>query len=264
MKADVIVLTYGNEDMTCRCFRALRKHTSGYRLVWLDNGSGSDSIDVVLPEAAANSNMVPIWLPRNIGFVKGCNVALELLLQVFDTDADYIVLLNNDVEVTDGWLDRMRQVMNRDIRLGAVGPVTSECSSWQSYLHARKMLPVFQIPAGFERLGTGERAERLAYAYGELSAKCNMLAFFCTIFRTEVFKELGYLDERFGIGYGEDDDFCKRLRDSKREIAVSLGTYVFHNHQSTFKRMYSDDEIRNIKKQRLEAYKEKHGEDAKV
>lgn len=264
MKADVIVPTYGNEDLTCRCFRALRRHTSGYRLIWLDNGSGMDSIDTVLPEASANSDMVPIWLPRNVGFVKGCNTALQILLQVFETDSDYIVLLNNDVEVTAGWLDRMRAVMDRNIRLGAVGPITSECASWQSYLNTRNMLSVFQIPAGFERLGTGERAKKLEYAYGELSARCNMLAFFCTVFRTEVFRELGYFDERFGIGYGEDDDFCKRLRDSKRGIAVSLGTYVFHNHQSTFKSMYSPQEIKNIKKQRLGAYKEKHGEDAKV
>lgn len=264
MKADVIVLTYGNEDMTCRCFRSLRRHTTGYRLVWVDNGSGAKSIDAVLPEARANPGMVPLWLPRNVGFVKGANVALRLLLEVFETDADYVVMLNNDVEVTEGWLDRMRRVFERDMRVKAVGPITSECKSWQSYIHARKMLPVFQIPAGFERCGTGERAAKLDYAYGELAAKCNMLAFFCTVFKTEVFRELGYFDERFGVGYGEDDDYCKRMRDAKMQLAVSLGTYVFHNHQSTFKRMFSDDEIKELKQERLKAYEEKHGEAAKI
>jgi GT2 family glycosyltransferase len=242
----------------------LRKHTSGYRLIWVDNGSGPASIDAVLPEAKANPDMIPIWLPENVGFVKGTNIALRLLLEVFQTDADYIVLLNNDVEVTAGWLDRMRRVFDRDINVKAVGPITSECKSWQSYIHARKVLPVFQIPAGLERCGTDERAKKLDYAYGELASKCNMLAFFCTAFKREVFEKLGYLDERFGIGYGDDDDLCKRMRDAKMELAVSLGTYVFHNHQSTFKKLFTEEQIVEIKKERLQTYEDKHGEKAKI
>lgn len=264
MKADVIVLTYGNEDLTKRCFSSLRKHTSGHRLVWVDNGSGMASIDDVLPEARSNPGMLPIWLPKNVGFVKGTNVALRLLLEVYETDADYIVMLNNDVEVTDGWLDRMRRVFERDLRVKAVGPITSECASWQSYQNARNVLPVFQTPAGFEMLGTGDRASRLDYAYGELLGKCNMLAFFCTVFKTEVFRKLGYLDERFGVGYGDDDDLCKRMRDAKMELAVSLGTYVFHNHQSTFRKLFTLEEIQEMKKERLQTFQEKHGEEARV
>lgn len=264
MKADIIVLTYGNPDMTKRCFRSLSKHTSGYRLVWVDNGSGLDFIDKVLPEARLNPNMLPIWLPQNLGFVKGTNVGLRILLEVMKTDAEYIVMLNNDVEVTAGWLDRMRQVFERDINVKAVGPVTSECTSWQSYENMGKVLPVFQIPARFQTLGTHERGAKLDYCYGELSAKCKMLAFFCTVFKTEVFRKIGLLDEAFGIGYGDDDDFCKRMRDEKMQLAISLGTYVFHNHQSTFRTLFTAQEIDQIKKQRLEIYKAKHGEDATV
>jgi GT2 family glycosyltransferase len=264
VKADIIVLTYGNEDLTARCLRSLRKHTTGYRLIWVDNGSGTHSLDAVMAEAKANHEVVPIWLPENIGFVKGTNVALRYLLEVEKTDADYIVLLNNDVEVTEGWLDRMRRVFERDTKVKAVGPITSECKSWQSYLHARQILPVFQKPMGFETGGTGERAKKLSYAYGELAAKCKMLAFFCTAFKKEVFEEIGYLDEDFGIGYGDDDDFCKRMRDAKMELAVSLGTYVFHNHQSTFKKLFTDAEIEKMKSERLQTYMDKHGEAAEV
>ena len=264
MKADIIVLTYGNEDKTIKCMRSLRKYTQGYRLIWVDNGSGPASIEQVLPEARANPGMVPIWFPQNLGFVKGTNIALKVLLEIFNTDADYIVLLNNDVEVTPGWLDRMRRVFERDINVKAVGPITSECKSWQSYLHTGSMLPVFQIPDGFEHLDTIRRAAKLDYCYGELAAKCKMLAFFCTAFKTEVFSKLGYLDERFGIGYGDDDDLCKRMRDAKMELAVSLGTYVFHNHQSTFKKLFTEEQIEVLKKERLQTYKDKHGEDAVV
>lgn len=264
MKADVIVLTYGNEELTKRCFTSLRRHTMGHRLVWLDNGSGADSIEEVLPEARSNPGMLPIWLPDNVGFVKGTNIALRILFEVLETDADYIVMLNNDVEVTAGWFERMRRVFERDIRVMAVGPITSECASWQSYQNAGKVLPVFQAPAGFEMLGTDERAKSLEYAYGELLAKCNMLAFFCTVFKREVFEKLGYLDERFGVGYGDDDDLCYRMRAAKMDLAVSLGTYVFHNHQSTFRKLFTPEEIQDMKRERLETFRQKHGEEARV
>ena len=264
MKADIIVLTYGNEDLSCRCFRALRKHTVGYRLIWVDNGSGPRSIDMVWPEAMACAQMVPMFLSQNEGFIGGTNAALRLLLEVFNTDADYVALLNNDVEISEGWLDRMSRVMERDHTVMAVGPVTSECASWQSFMNARCIVPAFQVPAGFERLDSAERASRLDYCYGELGFKCNMLAFFCTVFRTEVFRKLGYLDERFGIGLGDDDDLCKRMHDENMKLALSMGTYVFHNHGATFQQMFSDEEIIAMRKERLATYREKHGEDAKV
>ena len=233
----------------------------GYRLIWVDNGSGLDSINKVYAEAASCSEMVPMWLPNNIGFVKGTNMALRLIYEVFDTDADFVVLLNNDVEVTAGWLDRFRRVFERDTKLHAVGPITGECASWQGYGNAGKVIPQFQIPAGFERLGTHERGAKLDYCYGELFARCNMVAFFCTAFRANVFQQLGYLDEDFGVGYGDDDDLCYRMREAKMDVGVSMGTYVYHHHMSTFKKLYSDEEIVAMRAERRQTYLEKHGEE---
>lgn len=264
MKSEIIVPTYGNEDFTCRCFRSIRENTSGYRLVWADDGSDQKSREIVFPEAMANADMLPIWSGSNAGFITGVNNALKLLIEVYNTDADYIVLLNNDVEVTNGWLDRMIRVMERDSKVMAVGPIASECGSWQSYINATGLLKMFQVPDGFQTLGTRRRAESLNYCYGELAANCRMLAFFCVVFRTDVFREIGYLDEDFGVGYGEDDDFCKRMRDAKMKLSVSMGTYVFHNHMGTFGKIYSDSEIKDMRKQRLELYRHKHGEDAVV
>jgi hypothetical protein len=208
MKAEVIVVTYGNPELTKRCFQSLREHTNDYRLIWVDNGSGPAFVDEVYPYASACDEFVPLYLGTNMGFIKGNNAALRYLIEIVDTDADIVVLMNNDVEVTAGWLDRMRAVLKRDSNVHAVGPVASECASWQSFLNASKVVPVFQTPIGFERLDTRLRAEKLDYHYGELAGKCKMLAFFCTAIRTNVFRRLGYLDEIFKEGYGDDDDYC--------------------------------------------------------
>jgi GT2 family glycosyltransferase len=44
------------------------------------------------------------------------------------------------------------------------------------------------------------------------------LPFFCTAIRTSLFNEIGYLDEAFSPGYGEDLDFCVRTRMSGYEV----------------------------------------------
>jgi GT2 family glycosyltransferase len=205
-----------------------------------------------------------LWLGDNLGFVKGNNAALRTILDVWKCDSPYAVMLNNDVEVTHGWLDRMIAVANAAPEVHAVGAVTSECQSWQSYQNIGTVFDVFDLPDGFQEANLKSRAEKLAYCYGELYRKCNMVAFFCTLFKKSVFRKVGYLDERFGVGYGDDDDFCRRLNDAEMRCAVSLGTYVFHNHRATFKALYTGEQIRDMKAERHNTFWEKHGEKATV
>lgn len=265
MKVDIIIPTYEQAAHTVRCMQSVQKHTEGlYRVVWLDNGSSEESREEVMPACASLPSHRVVWAGENLGFLRGMNLALRLLFDVWRTDADYIVMLNNDVEVTPRWLSRMVGILEADEEFHAIGPVTSECKSWQSYQNASQVVKNFQIPAGLQGMDTAERAKTLEYAYADLHNPCWMLAFFCTVFRREVFDRLGYLDERFGIGYGDDDDFCKRLNDANMRCCLSMGTYVFHNHQTTFKSLYTDEEIAEMKAERLRTFQDKHGEAAHV
>ncbi len=264
MRTDIIIPTFRQEDFTVRCMRSLRQHTADYRLIWVDNGSGAKSRDFVMGEFAHHPGSVQLWMPENQGFIKAVNTGLRLILNRFTPQNGNIVLLNNDVEVTAGWLDRMTRVLERDLHVKAVGPVTGECSSWQSYVTAKMGVPVFQTPDGFEMMNTEERAAKLDYCYGDLFGRCRMLAFFCTLFRREVFQKVGLLDERFGVGLGDDDDLCRRMKAQNMICALSMGTYVFHNHRTTFKALYSEDQLKAMQEERKQTFMDKHGEEAKV
>jgi GT2 family glycosyltransferase len=264
IRADIIVPTYNQTDYTLRCFQSVIRHTKNARLVWLDNGSEKSSRDAVMEEIQRMPEHRIVWSSNNLGFIGANNLALRLIFEVWQTDSPYIVLLNNDVEVVEGWLDGMIEIMEKNPGIHAVGPVTSECDSWQSYLSAGKVAPRFQVPQGFQKGGTDDRAAKLRYVYKGLHAPCMMLAFFCTVFRREVFERIGYLDPAFGIGYGDDDDICKRMRDENMKCALSMGTYVFHNHRTTFKSLYEGEELEKIQESRHKTYEEKHGEKARV
>lgn len=262
--ADIIVPTHGQTEKTVRCLRSLRAFTSSYRVLWVDNGSSPASRAAVIDELRAHADHASFWAADRLGFVGAANLGLRLALGPLDSGSPYVALLNNDVVVTKGWLERLRGVLDRERTVHAVGPVTSECQSWQSFLNAGKVVLAFQVPQGFHGLGVDERAARLAYCYGDLWRPCRMLAFFCTLFRKDVFRDVGLLDDGFEEGLGDDDDFCIRMAANAMRCALVMGCYVHHDHRSTFASLYSDSEIDDMSRRHLERFREKHGEEARV
>jgi GT2 family glycosyltransferase len=73
-------------------------------------------------------------------------------------------------------------------------------------------------------------------------------AFFCVAFRKDVFVDvLGGLDKDFGIGLGEDDYACHKLRFLGYKLYLVLDAFVYHHHRTTFQRnRMSVDAIRRV------------------
>jgi len=261
-KVDIIVLSYGQEDYTIRCFDSILKNTSDYRLVWVDNGSSVHSRKKVMDAFMKHENRLPIWSKENLGFIGGINLGVEMLLKNDKTEAEFISVLNNDIEVTKGWQDKMLHVMDNAPSVGAVGPVSSAASSIQGW---EDFFPRVGIP--FDKplhdMDTDERAAVLDAEFGNqyteapMGITCPMVAFFCTIFRKSVFEKIGLLDEAYGVGYGDDDDFCRRMYDKGYRVAVATGSYVFHNHRTTFSANFESEVVRSIRRKNKALYDRK-------
>lgn len=260
MKAEIILPTCGRSDMSVRCLDSLLQNTSNYRLTWIDNGSSSLERTHIRDVFLKHPRRCCVWTGNRIGFVGAINLGLQLVLDVFHSQSPYVVFLNSDVEVLPGWLDKMISVLERDEKVWAVGPVTSECSSWQSFENVRNVTSTFAIPTGFVKLDSIGRAAKLDYVFGDLYRVCNMLAFFCTVFRREVFETVGRLDPDFNVGFGDDDDFCFRINKMGGNCALALGAYVHHEHRATFKSFHSDEEIKNMQALARSKFHSKHGE----
>jgi len=205
-----------------------------------------------------SKNRLPIWSEGNLGFVGGINLGLQMSTSVFDTKAQYIVIQNNDTVVTKDWLSDMIAAMDKDPQIAVAGPMTSTRGSWQGWEHAFKHL---DVPA-FAGMGTRSPEDIQKVLRGSFRARTvdvKMVAFFCTVFRRSVFEELGFLDTRFGVGLGDDDDFCKRVIAAGYKIAFVPGVYVVHNHRTTFKSLYSREKIRKMQLENQQKLKLKHG-----
>ena len=60
------------------------------------------------------------------------------------------------------------------------------------------------------------------------------VAFFCVAFSRELVDKVGLLDERFGQGFFEDDDYCRRVTDEGYKIAIAEDVFVHHHLSATF------------------------------
>jgi GT2 family glycosyltransferase/glycosyltransferase involved in cell wall biosynthesis len=229
---DIIIPTYGRPDMTEQCFTALQ--TSGaknYRVIWVDNGSRKEELDALMPLADKFDNCEHMHFDTAVGFSKAVNAGLKRSLET--GDARYVLLLNNDVIVTPGFLQRMINALEKG-KHGAVGPLTSENNpqSLEALGAAIEGLPQFNGEA------PDERAEVLWEQYGTDTLPVgNMISFFCCLMRRRAVHKVGPLDENL-FAYGEDNDYCNRMLRAGYTIGVAAGSYVHHHHHATTEKLF--------------------------
>jgi GT2 family glycosyltransferase len=85
-----------------------------------------------------------------------------------------------------------------------------------------------------------------------------MLAFFCTMFKREVFDRVGLLDEAFGVGFGDDDDYCRRVLNLGYNMALVQDLIIPHHHRTTFKQLYSTNTITSLQDNAINRFYKKH------
>lgn len=228
MKQFDIIIPHFNgpklDGLAINCLRSIRTQSTDYRVIWVQNGG--NLMRPIMDELAKCEKYSVIKNSQNMGFVRATNQGIQL------SDAPYIVLLNNDTEVRSGWLQKLCQPLSGDI--GISGPMSTAIGSWQSRWVARNGLPTCIVPENLN------------------------LAFFCAMIRRDVIETVGLLDEDFGAGLGDDDDYCIRVRKSGYKIALVQDLRITHKHRSTFKTLFTHDQIHNIQVSAVKKLNNKH------
>jgi hypothetical protein len=173
------------------------------------------------------------------------------------SNADYVLLLNSDTIVASGWLDRLVACAESETRIGVVGPL-SNTASWQSVPEvldgddwARNELP--------DGVGVDAMAAMVVDASARLYPKVSFLNGFCLLIKRSLIEDIGTFDEeRFGEGYGEENDFCLRARAVGWDLAVADDTFVYHAQSKS----YSDERRHQLYERADTALADKHGRSA--
>ncbi len=102
-RASIIVPCWNQRGFTELCFQALFRHTRPpWELIVVDNGSTDETAAYLAGvRDAAGVPVTVVTNARNLGFPRAINQGLQA------ARGEYLVLLNNDAVVTDGWLDQL-------------------------------------------------------------------------------------------------------------------------------------------------------------
>ena len=212
----IVMLTYNQLEDTKLCVESLFKHTTdvNYELIFVDNGSTKDDTKTYLETLKKeHSNIKTIFNEENLGFACANNQGIEI------SEGEYVLLLNNDVILTDGWLSRMINVAESDDKIGVVAPCTNHASGRQVVSFA----------------GTEEDDEGIQKFAKDLLLKnagvwnsVSRIIGFCMLIKREVLFKVGVLDEMFGPGGYEDYDYCMRVKHEGYDIVIAFDTFIFH------------------------------------
>lgn len=144
--------------------------------------------------------------------------------------------------MTDGWLTRLLQALRSDPKLGMVGPVSNFVSGPQQI--DVPYGPAIGSPEWMSGSTTefiarwGSAVHEFARSWGEANdgriVTVDRLVGFCLLVRHDVIDRIGLLDERFGIGNFEDDDYCRRAREVGFKLAIATDSFVHHFGGRTF------------------------------
>ena len=213
----IVVVTHGQLAATRLCLESLLVNTAGpFEVVVVDNGSHDLTPQYLQRLADDQPNVHVMLLKDNVGFAAAVN------LGVGRAKGSILVIINNDLVLPSPWLGTLVAHLE-DPAVGMVGPVSPGAPNEA------------QRPADFSTYdelcaSADRRARRDAGRFRELE----MLAMFCVAIRREVWDRVGPLDEQFGLGLFEDDDYSMRVRAAGWMLGCAEDCLVHHLGQASF------------------------------
>jgi GT2 family glycosyltransferase len=218
-RVSIVVLAYNNWKYTAGCLRSVLQLSEypNLEVIVVDNASTDDTPRQMKRLCTVDPRIKYIRNDENVGFAAGNNVGLKA------ATGDYIVLLNNDTYVTRGWVrDLIRPLMHSQ-NIGLVGPLTNNIGNEQKIrIEYSDMQEMERKTRRFTRLHFRQRY------------KVKNLAFFCVAMRRDVVEKVGLLDEAYGLGFFEDDDYCQRVLAAGYELVVVDDVFVHHHLSASF------------------------------
>lgn len=219
MTTAVVILNWNGKKMLERFLPSVTAHTQGdAEVIIADNGSTDDSLDFV---RAQYPGLRIIELDKNYGFAGGYNRALQ------QVKADYYVLLNDDVEVTPGWIEPVVAQMQQHPDTAICQPkllMYDQRDTFEYAGGAGGFLDKYGYPFCRGRMFTSLEQDNGQYnTPGEIFWASGAAMFV----RADVWHQLGGLDDDF-FAHMEEIDFCWRAKNAGYRVEYCPQSTVFH------------------------------------
>lgn len=223
---DIVIVNYNSTEYLVPCLKSVYDSLQNLpaRVIVQDNASqdGIDVVQAIFPQVLLSKN------EYNMGFSKAVNNGLK------QSAAPYVVLLNPDTYVIDGFFRSALRYMEENPDVGIIGPqilnrdgsVQGSARSFPTFLTG-----LFGRASLLSRWFPNNRITRqnvLTFkSDGVTPMEVGWVSGACMLVRRSAVDDIGLLDERFFL-YWEDADWCKRLWDSGWKVVYFPRASVVH------------------------------------
>ena len=217
--ASLVMLTCNQLEFTKQCVESLFEHTATpFELIVVDNGSTDGTLEYLGDLVRSRSDITLIANPVNLGYAAGNNQGIAV------AEGEFIGILNNDLILTDGWLERLIEQAQGHASVGVVGPHSNVVSGPQE-LADLNYGDVTQMHVEANKLATAQAGRGFSHP---------RVVGFCMLIKRAVIDAIGGFDERFGRANFEDDDFFWRVNIAGFQCRLADDVFVHHHGSRTF------------------------------
>jgi GT2 family glycosyltransferase/glycosyltransferase involved in cell wall biosynthesis/SAM-dependent methyltransferase len=216
-EVSLVLLVHARADLTERCLATIRTYTTTvpYELIVVDDAADTEC--KALLDRLSGARV--IRNRQNIGYLRSTNLGAS------HARGEWIVLLNNDVEVKDGWLPAMLDCGRSAEDIAVVTP---------KYLYPDGSLneagAVVWRDATGANYGRGEDPDKFQYEYRRETDYGSAAAL---LVKRSFWQEVGGFDERYLPMYYEDVDLCFEAREHGQRVLYEPDAVVIHHEGGT-------------------------------
>ena len=231
MKTAIVILNWNTEGFLREFLPGLLHSVAdedGAEVIVADNGSTDGSLKVMSEEFP---HVRTIAFNRNYGFTGGYNKAFKEIFGTVEAPQEnapeYFLLINSDIEVTEGWLRPLTEWMDSNPDCGACAP---KLHSWQD----REMFEYAGAAGGYiDCFGypfcRGRILKRLEKDHGQYDSTTDVFwaTGACLMIRSNVYADLNGLDDRV-FAHMEEIELCWRMQLAGWKVTVVPQSTVYH------------------------------------
>ena len=218
-KTAIVVLNFNGWKDTQKCLAALADQTvQDFEIYLIDNGSKDESVKELSKIKMPNLHFHKE--KKNTGFTGGVNIGIKWAIK---NNFENVVLLNNDANAKPEWLENLLKPLEKSPEIGAVTSLMLD-KTGKFIDDAGDVYSTWGIPMLRSEGELKKNAPKSGLVFGGTGG--------ATIYRTKVFKTIGFFDEDF-FAYNEDVDIDWRMQLAGFKVWYERTAVVWHKHSAT-------------------------------
>ena len=227
MDLSIVILNYKQAGLIKYCLRGIKNANLSlkYEIIVVDNNSGDNCLKMVND---FYPDVVTVAAPKNSGFAAGNNLGIQR------SRGRYVLILNPDVVIIRGKIEKMMEFADKNLKAGIIGPKLINADGSLQYSCRRFFkwrVPIYRRTfIGRYNFAKRDLDDYLMRCWDHNhDAKVEWLFGACLLIRRELIDKIGFLDERFFM-YFEDADYCRRCWESGMEVWYLASVELIHYH----------------------------------